>query len=158
MGRGNKDILQAGRSGAHLGTDARGNESGLYLRDRIGKPPVDERVQARAQLRHALHFGDSIECGACRADVARLDLEHRCIDPLHQLLRRPVGHQNPAVEDRQGMAALGLVHVMSRHQYRGAVVNEPKEAFPEITPALRIHPARWLVEEEQLRLVQRRGS
>ena len=54
------------------------------------------------------------------------------------------------------MAALGLVHVVGRDEDRGAATDQREQALPEIAPALRVDGARRLVEQQQLRVVQRR--
>ena len=44
---------------------------------------------------------------------------------------RAIGDQPAVVEDGEAMAALGLVHVVGRHQDRGAGVREVEQLFPE---------------------------
>ena len=68
------------------------------------------------------------------------------------------GGDAAAVEDREPVTALGLVHVVGGHQDRRAARDQREQALPEVTPALRVHGARRLVEQQQLRLVQRRRA
>ena len=62
------------------------------------------------------------------------------------------------IENRQPVAAFGLVHVVRRHQDGGTGVDQLKQGFPEIPPCLWIDSTGRLVQEQQFRLVQRRGS
>ena len=54
------------------------------------------------------------------------------------------------------MTALGLVHVMGRHEDRGAATDQHEQALPEIPAAPGIDGTRRLVEQQQLRAMQRR--
>jgi hypothetical protein len=90
--------------------------------------------------------------------MRRLDLEHGGVDSPHQLARSPVGDQRSAVEDRNPVAALRLVHQVGGDEDRGAAVDEPEERLPELAPVLGIDRAGGLVEKEQLRLVHHGGG
>ena len=98
-------------------------------------------------------------CASARARgdrVRRLDLDHVRRDLRHQLLRRALRDDAAAREDRQFVAALGLVHVVRRHQDRHAARHQREQALPEVAPALRIDGAGGLVEQQQFGFVQRR--
>ena len=69
------------------------------------------------------------------ATSSRLDLDDDGRDAGHQLLRRTLRHQPAAIEDRETVAALGLVHVMGRHQDRRAATDQHEQALPEIAAA-----------------------
>ena len=71
---------------------------------------------------------------------------------------RAVGDQHAAVEDGEAMAALGLVHVVRRHQDRGAGIGQLEQLFPEVAARFRIDRAGRLVEEQQLGLVDHRAG
>ena len=68
----------------------------------------------------------------------------------------PSATSAPLGEDGEAVAALGFVHVVSRHQDGRAGVGELEQALPEIAAALRIDGAGGLVEQQQLGRVQRR--
>ena len=75
----------------------------------------------------------------------------------HQLVRRAVGDDAAAVEDREPRAALGFVHVVRRDEQRRALIRELEQRVPELAARLRIDGAGRLVEEQQIRLVQHRA-
>src|SRR5437867_6372405 len=52
------------------------------------------------------------------------------------------------------MAILGLVHVMSRDEYRMAAIGELVDQGPETSPRDRIHSGSGLIEKENRRVVQ----
>ena len=57
------------------------------------------------------------------------------------------------------MAALGFVHVMGRHQHRGAGVGQFEQGLPEIAARFRVDRAGRLVQEQQLgRMHHRTGQ
>ena len=56
------------------------------------------------------------------------------------------------------MAALGLVHVVGRHQDRGAGVREVEQLLPETAPRFRVDRTGRLVEEQQLRRMHDRAG
>ena len=119
---------------------------------------IDQRVQARSELRDAQHRGQIGEHVARGAQGLGLDLDHVGVDVLHQLARRALGHQPPPVEDGQRVAALRLVHVVGRDEDRGAPLDQREERLPEVAAALGIDGAGGLVEEQQLGLVDRGGG
>ena len=94
---------------------------------------------------------------ARRAQLARPRSRPRRVDLAHQPLGRARRDQPPAVEDREPVAALGLVHVVGRDEDRRAALDQPEQALPEVAPALRIDGAGRLVEEQELGLVQGRA-
>ena len=63
-----------------------------------------------------------------------------------QVLRSAVGHFHSAVENRESMATLRLVHVMGRHHDRRAVFGKAKQVGPEVPAALRIDRAGRFVQ------------
>ena len=67
--------------------------------------------------------------------------------------------EHPAAEDeRQPMAALGLVHVVGGHHDGRALGGDRVDPLPELAPADRVDAGRGLVEEQQRRLVDGRAG
>ena len=124
---------------------------------RIGTLRIEQGVQAIAELRDALHEVLAVERAARGAHVVGFDLDHDRVDGIHELPRRALRHEAPAIEDGEAVASLRFVHVVRRHQDRGAAVDQLEQAFPEIATALRIDCTGRLVEQQQLGLVQRGG-
>jgi len=56
------------------------------------------------------------------------------------------------------VAALRLVHVMRGDQHRDAGRGEIVDLVPEFAPRLGVHPCGWLVEQQELRVVQHAGG
>ncbi len=56
------------------------------------------------------------------------------------------------------VTALGLVHVVGRHQHREAMRRERMDLVPELAPRLGIDAGGWLVEQQQLRIGQGAGA
>ncbi len=124
---------------------------------RIGTVRIEQGVQAIAELRDALHEVLAVERVARGAHVVGFDLDHDRVDGIHELPRRALRHEPPAIEDGEAVAALRFVHVVRRHEDRGAAIDQLEQAFPEIATALRIDCAGRLVEQQQLGLVERGG-
>ena len=85
--------------------------------------------------------------GVCDQRGVRDHLLHRA--PRQQLAVGDIGDL---------VTALGLVHVMRRHQHREALGCKRVDFVPEFAPRLRIDPGRRLVEQQQLRTGQRAGA
>ena len=99
--------------------------AGLRLR------AVDQRVQPRAELRDAQHLGRAARARARAARSSPPSISTTVgVDPAHQLARRALRDDPPAVEDREPVAALGLVHVVRRDEDRGAAVDQPEQRSP----------------------------
>ena len=87
-------------------------------------------MQAIAELRDALHEVLAVERVARGAHVVGFDLDHVRVDGIHELTRRALGHEPAAIEDGEAVAALRLVHVVRRHQDRGAADRPARTGFP----------------------------
>ena len=118
---------------------------------------IEQRVQAIAELRDALHVVLAVERVARSSHVVGFDLDDDRVDGIHQLARRALGHEATAIENGEAVTALRFVHVVRRHQDRRAAVDQLEQAFPEVATTLRVDGAGRLVEQQQLRLVQRGG-
>src|SRR5690606_36227300 len=75
------------------------------------------------------------------------------LDRARQRVGRALEHEPALAEDREAMAALGLVHVVRRDEDGRAPIGELEEALPELAPRLGIDAGRRLVEEDKLRIV-----
>src|SRR5262249_10223607 len=65
--------------------------------------------------------------------------------------------QAAAEDERQAVAALGLVHVVGRDQDGRALIREAVNLLPEVAPADRVDAGGRLVPEQQRRRVGRRA-
>jgi hypothetical protein len=119
---------------------------------------VHQYVQPVAELRDAPDRRHAGEHAAYRGEVRTFDLDDGCVDVARELLRFAFGRNAAAIEDRQPVAALGLVHVVRGHQDRGASADQREQVFPEIAAVLRIDRAGRLVQQQQFRVVQRGGG
>src|SRR5215208_3144678 len=81
-------------------------------------------------------------------------LQRRQPELPRDLPRRPERDQPAAREERQALAALGLVHVVRRHQHRHPAAGEIVDQLPEGAARRRVHAGRGLVQEEHLRAVR----
>ena len=117
-----------------------------------------QHAQAIAELRHASHLGQARERAPRGLEIRVADLDHDRVDLAREHLGLAFRSDAAAVEDREPVAALRLVHVVRRDEDRRPARDEREQVLPEIAPALRIDGARRLVEQQELRLVQRRGA
>jgi hypothetical protein len=124
---------------------------------RVRTMRIEQRVQAVAELRDALHVVLAVERVARSSHIVGFDLDHRCVDGIHQLARRAFRHEAAAIENREAVTPLGFVHVVRRHQDRRAAVDQLEQAFPEVPTTLRVDGTGGLVEQQQLWLMQRGG-
>src|SRR4051812_27846148 len=90
-------------------------------------------------------FGSSVHLQLSDAQFATLD----------DLVRGADVQQLTVEDERQAMAALGFVHVVSRQKHGGALRRQAMDLFPELTPADRIDPCRRFVQEQQRWLMDR---
>src|SRR5947208_915985 len=75
--------------------------------------------------------------------------------PPFELGRRAERRDRAAVDDRDAVAELGLVHVVGDHEERHALtLAERAQVIPDVLAGLRVEPERRLVEEQNLRMVQ----
>ena len=111
-----------------------------------------------ADLRHAEHARHRQQRLLRASRLRRLHDERAPGERAGEFVRRAVGDQRAAVEDREAMAALGLVHVVGGDQDRGAGVGELEQLFPEVAARFRIDRAGRFVEEQQFRLVDHRAG
>ena len=77
---------------------------------------------------------------------------------VDDLLGRADREQLAAEDERQPVAALGLVHVVRGHEHGRALVRDAVDLIPELAPADRVDARGRLVEEQQRRLVDRRAG
>src|SRR3954454_12943526 len=77
---------------------------------------------------------------------------------LQEVLRGAGGEQAAVGDVGKAVAALGLVHVVRRDEYRDALRRERMDLLPEIAPRLRVDAGGRLVEEQQPRPVQHAGG
>ncbi len=94
-----------------------------------------------------------LPASACcaRRGSSQSTTQRRAGQVLHEFVRPAVGDEPAVIEDREAMAALGLVHVMRRHEDRRAGVDEIEQRIPELAARLRIDRAGRLVEQQQIR-------
>ena len=79
--------------------------------------------------------------------------------PRPQLGRRRLREQPSLTEQKDGVAAVRLVHHVARYEQRHAALGEPVEQLPEIAAQHRIEADRRLVQHQQVgRAEQRRGQ
>jgi len=120
---------------------------------------VDDDVKRRAERGD---FVDAVLAFEQRLGVEHAragDLEHRA--PREDLLElgNASHRDDPSrMHERDPVAALGLVEVMSRHDQRDARRGERVDQMPELPSREGIDPSRRLVEEDDLRLVQQRAG
>jgi hypothetical protein len=96
--------------------------------------------------------GPETGSNAARGRIA-LELDHAGRDVVHQVVPgAPSRDEAPAIEDRQLVAALRLIHEMGRDEHGGAVALQLEQQVPEVAPALRIDRAGRLVQDQQARL------
>src|SRR5437773_1336523 len=90
--------------------------------------------------------------------VRRREPDHRTGERLG-LDRRgaSVGDEPALVDEAERVAQLRLVHVVGRHENRGALVGQPPDDRPERPPRDRIDARGGLVEEDELRAVHERA-
>src|SRR6187549_181877 len=109
---------------------------------------IREHAQPNAELCYSVHpWKFAYEAGRL-APVRTFDFVDVGLDPRHQVARCAFGHHATLGDDRQTVAALGLVHVVSRHEDGGAGLGELEQPLPEIAPALWIHRAGRFVEQQ----------
>ena len=72
--------------------------------------------------------------------------------------RAALGDDPPAVDERQPIAVRRLVHVVRGDEQRHAAAGQVVEQVPELAPRHRVDAGGGLVEEQQLRLVDRRSA
>ena len=83
---------------------------------------------------------------------ARVQREDVPADLRLELRRRAERDETAAVEDRDPVALLRLLHEMRREEARHAVrVADPREVGAEVATPARVEPRRGLVEEQQPR-------
>ena len=77
---------------------------------------------------------------------------------LHDLVHRAVRQEFAIGDIRDLVAALGLVHVMGRHQRGEPARGERMDLVPELAPGLGIDAGGRLVEQQKLRMRQGAGA
>ena len=101
--------------------------------------------------------------GTCSSSDAverlrRLDLDHFAAERLAaQLLGRGQRDQSPVRQHGDRVAVLGLADVLRRHHQRAAGVAQAAKLGPDRLAQHRIEPGRWLVDEQQHRIVDQRA-
>ena len=118
----------------------------------LGPGAQESAVDAEpAQARQALEGRE----GVAVARLDQLDLDGVAAQLALELLRRPLGDNTPAVDDREPRSeAVGLLEVVRRQQDRHLLLaREPLDLVPELGAGLRVQPGGRLVEEEHLRPV-----
>ena len=157
-GRGDEHVLEA------RARDRRRAHRRRPLRASLARAPPASAVAARAARAAACRAAR--RCAPpvrCRARGARPAMSSASISTTIagmssiSCFGAPSADEAAAVEDREPVTALGLVHVVRRHEDRRAALDEPEQALPEIAAALRIDCAGGLVEQQQLGPMQRRG-
>ncbi len=116
---------------------------------------VRQHAQPDAELRDAVYPGQFAQQSRRFDAVGAFDFVDVGVHGVHEIARRPFGHQPPLGEDGEAVAALGFIHVVRGHENGGALLGELEQAIPEVAAALRIHRAGGLVEQQQFRRVQR---
>src|SRR5947207_12967613 len=122
------------------------------------RPSTGRRRRAGRAATRATPCAGS-EPGSSFAETAPRDLDEdplevRLPEALEQIGRRARLDDLAVVHDREPVAdPLGLLHVVRGEEQRYAAAFEPVEQVPDCQPRLRIEPGGWLVEHDQLRLV-----
>ena len=108
-----------------------------------------DRVDARLAVQLAREQRERALAALGRADDVR-----RQARVLDHLARRARDQQLAVRDVGQRMAALGLVHVVRRHEHRHAFGGERVDLRPEVAPRAGIDARRGLVEQQELRRMQ----
>jgi hypothetical protein len=82
-------------------------------------------------------------------------LDNGGVNLLHQDFGGAVGRHPAPIQDREFVAAFGLIHVVGGHENGRTTFDQVEQALPEFPPALRINRAGGFVQQQQRRPMQR---
>ena len=138
------------------------DRQGLFHRSSLSACPVRWRKTSSRRGFPPSSPGTAMPRAARRAIAARASASSS--GPLArgkerpQLVGRPVGHDPAVVDDDDPVAeALGLFHVVRRVEDRLPRVAQRLEAFEDGVAALRVDARRRLVEQKDVRVVEKPG-
>src|SRR5262245_10479765 len=142
-------VLQRRRLHAQLGArQASGCERGDQRV--VGRGGVGQHVHLVAEQHGRADAGHALERGARGARPVRADREQAALERALQRLRAVEREDTPAVQQRDAVAALGLVEIRGRDHDCDPLRDHFVEDEPELASRQRIHAEGWLVEQEQL--------